>query len=166
MTEKSIRKLVYKIILEDEMGKWLVRGIKMARGEKIDDKKDNKKNYEDKKNISFMLADKSKIKDFETKFDDDELKKNLEKLNIKSKKEKDDIIEFFLNLNRFFNNSNDYDFEKKLVNVNKKEIFDEFVSAGIDVNIRKYFIEKYNFFKRNLDRNKLTPEIKKLEQYI
>jgi hypothetical protein len=166
MTEKSIRKLVYKIILEDEMGKWLVRGIKMARGEKIDDKKDNKKTYKDKKNISFMLADKSKIKDFETKFDDDELKKNLEKLNIKSKKEKDDVIEFFLNLNRFFNNSNDYDFEKKIVNVNKKEIFDEFVFAGIDVNIRKYFIEKYNFFKRNLDRSKLTPEIKKLEQYI
>jgi hypothetical protein len=166
MKEKSLRKLIRDIILEDEMGKWLVRGIKIARGDKINNEKDNEKADKKKKNISFMLPSKSKVEEIETKFDEDELKNKLEKINISNSKKKKNVIDFFINLNRFFNNSENYDFEKNLINIKEKEIFGAFASENIKDSIYQYFIDKYQIFKRNQISKKVTEEIKKLEGYI
>jgi len=168
MAEKSLRKLVYKILLEDEMGKWLVRGLKRANSLETGDFMLNKKDEEKKIKkpiFSSMLFNPSSKSDFKNKLNLTQLGKELNKINIADTKKKKDVINLFLNLNRFFADSTSYDFEKNLINIKDKEIFTAFSDANIN-DIYKEYKEKFILFTKRWDSNKITKEIKKLENYI
>jgi hypothetical protein len=168
MTEKSLRNIIYKILLEDEMGKWLVKGLKKAHSLETGDFMINKNDEEKKIKkpiFSSMLFNPSSKSDFKNKLNFTQLEKELKKINISDSKKRKDVINLFLNLNRFFADSTSYDFEKNLINIKEKEIFDSFVAANIN-EIYKEYRDKFILFTKRWDSGKVTKEIKNLENYI
>lgn len=138
MTEKSLRKFIRNILLEDEMGKFLVRGLQRAqaleKGEEFSDTSLNKKGdgVLDKKNLSEIVRDeilsKEIIKDFNRTKVPDSFYNSL--------KTKVDLKNFFINAKKFLSNKKDYDFLKNKI---KSADLEKLKNELQDNESKKYF---------------------------
>lgn len=112
-----------------------------------------------------MLFDPSLKSEFKNKFNLNDLEQKLKKLKFKDSARKRSVINFILNLNKFFSDSEKYNFTKDLVKISDKDIIDSFADENIS-DILKDYRDKFNNFKRKWDTNKVPKKIKDLEDYI
>lgn len=155
------------------MEKFLVRGLKrvdsLEKGYKYDEDEFSDKKEDEKtiKNLKFssMLFDPSLKSEFKNKFNLNDLEQKLKKLKFKDSARKRSVINFILNLNKFFSDSEKYNFTKDLVKISDKDIIDSFADENIS-DILKDYRDKFNNFKRKWDTNKVPKKIKDLEDYI
>lgn len=136
--ENSLRNLVREILLEDEMGKFLVKGLNRARalekGEEFVDNSSKNKNTNifSKKTISEIIKDDLIYKYIIKTVDELQVPKNFSS----SLNKKPEIRNFFTNARKFLTNKSDYDFLKNKVS---KDDLKKFKDSLSDKNSKAYF---------------------------
>lgn len=147
MTEKSLRKIVYEILLEDEMGKFLIKGLSRAtaleRGDEFDDNSSKNKNTNifSKKTISEIIKDELIYKHIIKSVDGLKVPKNFSS----SLNKKPEIRNFFINARKFLTNKSDYDFLKNKVS---KDDLKNFKDSLSDNNSKVYFNTIMDFLSK------------------
>jgi len=166
MTEKSLRKLIYKILLEDEMGRFLAKGLERAqaleKGEDFvdTDSKNKEKGVFDKKTISEILKDDLLYKNIIKTINSLKIPKSFNT----SLNKKPELKSFFVNARKFLSNKSDYDFLK---NKTKKEDLKKFKDDLIDNESKYYFAEIMKLLSKislqNINLSDSDSEMKEVE---